>query len=404
MGARTDIRLLSASGDIEIQLRPAPGSAAERDASVRELRRLVYDFKYRDPQARRAVAAILADLRGTSPSAVVHELEQLDAGSPRAYAFGEELLSAGRLGRIVARRVETRSIVVPLEGPAEPVLGPDSWKDAAPASKSWIGLVLLDEDGTPVPNRPYRVIQPDGTQVDGTLDSNGSAIVNGIVPGNCQIWCPYVEPHPATTYSVTPGDHISGIAQGFGFDDFNTVWSDPDNTDLSQQRPDPHVLQPGDTVAIPEVTAQPGANKPTTAKHPFQINRSPLNLRLTILGLDGKPLTNAHVAVAGTSLTTDGNGLVQAAIDKSATGSTFDDPQGNEVDLLVGGLNPSEDTSDAGYKARLYNMGFLWDTSVADTDDEMIVALQDFQAQYSLTVSGQLDDATKAQLLQSYGS
>jgi peptidoglycan hydrolase-like protein with peptidoglycan-binding domain len=33
----------------------------------------------------------------------------------------------------------------------------------------------------------------------------------------------------------------------------------------------------------------------------------------------------------------------------------------------------------------------------------MLIALQDFQAQYKLTVSGQLDDATKAQLLQVHG-
>jgi hypothetical protein len=73
------------------------------------------------------------------------------------------------------------------------------------------------------------------------------------------------------------------------------------------------------------------------------------------------------------------------------------------VDLVVGGLNPSDDTSVAGYKARLYNMGFLWDPTVPDSDDEMLIALQDFQAQYSLTISGQLDDATKAQLVQTHG-
>jgi hypothetical protein len=48
-------------------------------------------------------------------------------------------------------------------------------------------------------------------------------------------------------------------------------------------------------------------------------------------------------------------------------------------------------------------MGFLWDATVEDTDDEMVIALQDFQAQYSLTISGQLDDATKQQLLKVHG-
>jgi len=152
------------------------------------------------------------------------------------------------------------------------------------------------------------------------------------------------------------------------------------------------------------VKAQPAANKPTSAKHPFQIQRSPLKLRLTLLDLSAKPMASAQVSVSGASLTTDGNGLVEATVDKSAKDATLDDALGNEVDLALGGLNPSDDVSDAGYKARLYNMGFLWDATVDDTSDEMLIALQDFQAQYSLPVNGQLDDATKAQLLQTYGA
>ena len=72
--------------------------------------------------------------------------------------------------------------------------------------------------------------------------------------------------------------------------------------------------------------------------------------------------------------------------------------------LDLGAINPTDDTTDAGYKARLFNLGFLWDPTVADTDDEMLIALQDFQAEYSLTISGQLDEATKAHLTQTYGS
>ena len=323
-------------------------------------------------------------------------------GPPRADAIGEELLVAARSGIIVARRRDVRQVVIPLDTPSEAVLGPDSTQDVATDNKSWVGLTLVDQTGTPVPNRRYRIIKPDGTTVDGTLDSNGAAMLQGLDPGNCQIWCPYVEPHPPTTYAVQDGDHVSGVAQSFGFDDYAVVWNDPGNADLQSQRTDPHVVQPGDQLAIPEVKAQPAANKPTGAKHPFQIQQSPLKLRLTLLDLSAKPMPSAPVTVAGTSLTTDGNGLVEATVDKSAKDATLDSA-GSEVDLSLGGLNPSDDTSDAGYKARLYNLGFLWDSSVDDTDDEMVIALQDFQAQYSLTVSGQLDDATKAQLQQTYG-
>lgn len=389
------------SGDVEVELDPASVDAASGEASLRELRRLVYDFKYRDPEARRVVFAVHARLQGPGVSA--GRGDDLDTGSPRAAAIGEELLYAARAGRLVARRREARTVVIPLDTPSDAVLGPESSQDVAADTKSWVGLTLVDQTGTPVPNRPYRVIKPDGTTVDGLLDSNGAAMIQGLDPGNCQIWCPYVEPHPETTYTVKDGDHVSGIAQSFGFDDYTTVWNDPGNSDLQQQRTDPHVLQPGDSLTIPEVKAQPAANKPTSAKHPFQINLSPLKLRLTLLDLAAKPMKSAPVTVAGAALTTDGNGLVEATVDKSAADATLDSA-GSEVDLSLGGLNPSDDTSDAGYKARLYNLGFLWDSSVDDTDDEMVIALQDFQAQYSLTVSGQLDDATKAQLQQTYGS
>jgi nucleoid-associated protein YgaU len=389
-------------GDIEIELHPASVDAVVRDASLLELRQLVNDFKVREPEARRAVLELYARMRGQAASVSRSEAYGLDTGSLRVDAIGEELLFAGRTGVVVARRREMRTVVVPLDTPSEAVLGPDSSQDLAADTKSWVGLTLVDQTGTPVPNRPYRVINPDGTTVDGLLDSNGAAMLKGLDPGNCQIWCPYVEPHPPTTYAVQQGDHLSGVAESFGFDDYSTVWNDPGNADLQSQRSDPHVLQPGDALTIPEVKAQPAANKPTGAKHPFTIQRSPLKLRLTLLDLSAKPMASAQVTVAGTALTTDGNGLVEATVDKSTTDATLDSG-GDEIDLALGGLNPSDDTSDAGYKARLFNMGFLWDPTVDDTDVEMVIALQDFQAQYSLTVSGQLDDATKAQLLQSHG-
>ena len=200
-------------GDIEIELHPASVDAAARDASLRELRHLVSDFKYRQPQASRVLLEVYARMRGLSASTARSDASELDAGSPRADAIGQEILSAAYAGLIIARRREMRSVVIPLDAPSQAVLGPESSQDVAEDTKSWVGLTLVDQTGTPVPNRPYRVIKPDGTTVDGLLDSNGAAIIQGLDPGNCQIWCPYVEPHPPTTYAVEDGDHVSGIAQ-----------------------------------------------------------------------------------------------------------------------------------------------------------------------------------------------
>jgi hypothetical protein len=388
---RVDWRVRRPFGHIEIELYPSSIDAEEREPSIQELRALVWDSRSRQPEARRVVVEIYTRLRGQDP------------GNSPTDAVGDEILLAARAGLIVARRLERRSVTVPVAPASTPELGPDSSQESAVTSKTWVGIVLVDQDGTPVPNRPYRIIPPDGTTRDGTLDSHGSAMVQGLDPGNCQIWCPYLAPQPQVTYTVQDGDHTSGVAETYGFDDYTVVWNDPANADLQNLRPDPHVLQPGDSLTIPEIKAAPAANKPTGAKHQFSITVSPLKVRVTLLDLAAKPLAGAAVTVAGNQLTADGTGLVEATIDKSTQSVTLQAPD-TTFTLDVGAINPSDDTSDAGYKARLFNLGFLWDPKVGDTDDEMIIALQDFQAQYSLTISGQLDDATKAQLSQSYGS
>jgi hypothetical protein len=390
--------------DLEVELHPStPLDVPLREESLREVRALVLGFRHRDPHASRLFLSVYEALVGPGAIAPRAASQALDVTDPRAAAMGDELLFAARAGLVVARRRALRSVVVPLEESADAALGPASSDEAAPPSTSWIGLVLLDQNGVPVPGRTYRVIAPDGTKYEGQLDSNGTAFVRSIPPGNCQVWCPYQPPRPPIAYSVQQGDHASGIAENAGYDDYTVLWNDPGNSDLQSQRTDPHVLVPGDTVNVPEIKEVPPVNKATGAKYPFTISKTPLRVRMKMLDLAAEPQTQVPVTVAGVPLTTDGTGLVQTDVDKLATSLPVTAPDATYT-LSVGAINPADDTTEAGYKARLFNLGFLWDPTVDDTDDEMVIALQDFQAQYSLTISGQLDDATKAQLTQVYGS
>jgi N-acetylmuramoyl-L-alanine amidase len=386
--------------DLQIELFPAMPPDAVRGESVSQLRRLLSDFRYRDPRARRLLLDVHARLHGTrTPSGGL----DLDTGDPRADAVGQQLLRAAQGGQLVLRRRPARSVIVRLDQASQEPLGPAPSSQDVGDQKSWIGIVLLDQTGAPVPGLRYRIIDTDGNVNDGTLDANGTAMIRELDPGNCQIFVPYVEAHPELSHVVAEGEHISGIAQSYGLFDYSLVWNHPDNADLRSQRPDPHVLQPGDVLAIPPVDATPRADKPTGAKHPFTLQTSPLKLRIKLLDLLVKPMTGVQVTVGGLPVTSDGDGLVEAPVDKAAQDVPFD-LNGGEWDLHPGALNPSDDTSERGYIARLFNMGFLWDRDAMDGDAEMTIALQDFQAQYQLPLSGQLDDATKAKLKEAYGA
>jgi hypothetical protein len=60
----------------------------------------------------------------------------------------------------------------------------------AAKQKTWVGIRLRDEDGNPVPDERYRVVLPDGSVQEGTLNSKGEASFYEIDPGDCQITFP----------------------------------------------------------------------------------------------------------------------------------------------------------------------------------------------------------------------
>lgn len=70
----------------------------------------------------------------------------------------------------------------------------DAKSDENKEKKSWIEIVLEDENGKPVPGEAYRITLPDGTTLaEGTLDEKGFARVDNIDPGTCKVTFPNLD-------------------------------------------------------------------------------------------------------------------------------------------------------------------------------------------------------------------
>jgi hypothetical protein len=185
MGSRADFRVRTAFGEVEIELRPlARVDRAAQEASLRELARLAYDFKYRAPEARRAVLSILSSLNGAPVCYAGGHQPDFDAGSPLADEIVRRLESAVRAGCLVLRRKVGRSVVVPLQGDVEDCLGPE------PEPTAWIAIELVDDLGNPVTGAPYRIECADGRVRTGATNAYGKAREEGLHDGVCKVKFP----------------------------------------------------------------------------------------------------------------------------------------------------------------------------------------------------------------------
>lgn len=62
------------------------------------------------------------------------------------------------------------------QSPSEPVV--------ACKQQTWVEIRLVDADGKPMANEPFRLELQDGTVLEGQLDENGLAGVDGIDPSS----------------------------------------------------------------------------------------------------------------------------------------------------------------------------------------------------------------------------
>lgn len=209
------------------------------------------------------------------------------------------------------------------------------------------------------------------------------------------------------THTVKQGEHLSGLAKKYGFGDYRILWDHPENAALKSKRKNPHVLYPGDSLFIPDKQEKKEACA-TTKRHRFQVRLPKLMLRIVVKDVDNLPITNTpcelEVEGAVYQLTTDAKGKIETEVPATAESGNLRIPSLDiEVPVKIGHLDPEDE--DSGWQARLVNLGYHVDPldqgEVAQL--RLQYAIEEFQHDHKLKVTGILDAATKAKLKEAHG-
>lgn len=239
----------------------------------------------------------------------------------------------------------------------------------------------------------------------------------------------------AQTHKVRDGECINSIAFKYGFFP-DTLWSHADNSGLRKKRASPNVLQAGDEVAIPPLTAAKESGA-TESRHRFRRKGVPAMLRIKfnkrkepeeaeeppspIKGpseyeepeveekpAEYEPLANAPYVISGDvegEGKSDGEGMVEIPISPDALQAIIvfhkDTPEQLIYELALGVIDPVD--TPKGQAHRLSNLNYA---CLPDSKEEDVIkaALKQFQTDQGLKATGESDQATRDKLLEVHGS
>ncbi len=206
----------------------------------------------------------------------------------------------------------------------------------------------------------------------------------------------------AKTHTVKQGEYLARIAAQYGFDDYRPIWNHANNKDLVKLRKSPNILFPGDQLFVPDKQVKTD-KLPTDKVYRYRLTAPPVKLRLVIKDFDNQIMPNleCELAVEGAvhKLKSDAQGLIEHEIPHTAEHGKLRIPSlGREVPLKIGHLHPYD--LESGCKSRLINLGYF-----EGGDDELRLryAIEEFQLDYKIKVTGELDDTTKSKLKEAHG-
>lgn len=211
------------------------------------------------------------------------------------------------------------------------------------------------------------------------------------------------------SYKARTGDCIGSIAFDHGFFPA-TIWDHPENASLRRERGEGSVLKEGDIVFIPDLERKQ-VGKPTEAEHVFRRRGIPEILQLRFLDEEENPRCGIEYVFeidgALRKGKTNGEGFVKEFIPPNSVRArlTLLDAGGEEkYTFNLGALQPISE--NLGVRQRLSNLGYRYADESGEPNSELSLAgaVGDFQKDYNLTVTGELDEATRRKIQEAYGA
>jgi hypothetical protein len=215
----------------------------------------------------------------------------------------------------------------------------------------------------------------------------------------------------AEYHTVEQGECLASIAKKYGFPNYKKIYDHPENSELKQNRPNPNLLCPGDSIFIPDTEVK-DYSRPTEKKHSFKLHRQPTVVRIVVADEKGKPYSgNKYKLTIGYQTyegTTGADGLIEQKVEADEEQGELTvwwkgDPQTLACTwtLQIGHLDPVGETT--GIQGRLNNLGF--DCGLVDgiVGPKTEAAVRSFQEEHSLKVDGIPGPKTQAKLKEVHG-
>ena len=204
-------------------------------------------------------------------------------------------------------------------------------------------------------------------------------------------------------HKVKQGDCISSIAEINGLF-WEKIWNHPKNAKLKEKRKDPNILYPGDVVFVPEKEEKQESGA-TEQRHRFRQKGVPAKLCLQLKAGD-EPLANISyiLFIDGEvfSGVTDDDGKLKHHIPPNAMhGKVLVGENQEEYLLDLGQIDPIDQVT--GVQARLNNLGFDCGNVDGVPGPKTKAAIKEFQKQYDLTESVEINQQTLEKLREVYG-